>query len=196
MQVGLTFEQYLPQDNEPTADAEKMVELISVPLQQLLQLSTDEFWAEVSRSTSLSACLASYLQHTRRVLVWSYMICSLKNLVANLTCQKSGSVIHSLITNIATLPNLWLCLQKSSRLIHAIHFQRNEVEIRAIKIDVDNEAADIPRVSSMLFRQQCVLLMWRQCTLAATRLSYHIVLKGEQVSCTGIGRSPLSFSMA
>lgn len=61
----LDFECYLPQDNEDTANAEQIIQIISTSLSQLLQFDTRQFWNTVSASSSLEQCLSSYLQHAR-----------------------------------------------------------------------------------------------------------------------------------
>ena len=68
MQDASAFLSFLPLDNSSNlAEAEQVVELISEDLEGVLNLPPGEFWQLLESSSSLRACLDSYLKNCRLV---------------------------------------------------------------------------------------------------------------------------------
>ena len=68
MQDASAFLSFLPLDNSSNlAEAEQVVELISEDLGDVLRLPPGEFWQLLESSSSLRACLDSYLKNCRLV---------------------------------------------------------------------------------------------------------------------------------
>ena len=68
MQDASAFLSFLPLDNSSSlAEAEQVVELISEDLGGVLSLPPGEFWHLLEGSSSLRACLDSYLKNCRLV---------------------------------------------------------------------------------------------------------------------------------
>lgn len=68
MQDASAFLSFLPLDNSSSlAEAEQVVELISEDLGGVLSLPPGDFWQLLQSSSSLRACLDSYLKNCRLV---------------------------------------------------------------------------------------------------------------------------------